>query len=700
MTASARSSSLPHAPAGQASSQMSGRILAVDAREGDLLQIPGGPALLGGSYLREGANLWVIGPGGVAAVVRHYFSQSPRPTLISAEGSAFTPDIIEAMVALPAGRHQPTLGPSDPVGLVDGVAGEVFFGRADGTRLTPEKDTPLFAGDVIETGAGRAALALVDGTRLSLGEGTHVNIERVLYDPAGRKGEIAVSVEQGSVAFVAGDVARGGLDALTFHTPTAVVGAHDAAGAIRIAPTGETAVVLLPGARGPLGEIAVVNGGGMKILDQAHEGATSSDYDIAPATPYLMTVRQIGLQFGDSVTALPEAAAHFAPVFLEAVARAHAENPTAFAAGDASFAPVVRAEWQPRVEIADAREEAEWASAIVRGEPRDAALGWRTETVHGDPEQDAKDWAAAAEGPPGSIQAERWTAAVEMNPSPEAQRAMAENWGAAVEGAPGLIQAERWTAAVEMNPSSEAQRAMAENWGAAVEVAPGMARAEQWAAQVESDPSPEAQRVMAENWGAAVEVAPGVAQAEQWAAHVESDPSSEAQRAMAENWGAAVEVAPGIAENEQWAARVEADPLLESARKSAGWEAAVVHEDDKPRAPVAGWDATAQAAAAAAAYPWIATIRDEEWQAAVVPAPGAAEAEQWSARFEPGPGEDAVREMADGWAAEARAQPGAPALAPGLQQIAATGWITTIANAWASRVERGELLADARGWIA
>ena len=156
--------------------QSSARIAVLDASQGDLLDIPGGYLLLGARYVREGSDLWLIGPSGEAVLARGYFARDPRPNLINAEGSVLTPDVVEALALLPAAAVRPTLGPSDPVGLVDGVAGEVFFGRADGTIVAAEKDTPLYSGDVVQTGSGRIALALADGTRVSVGEQAELGI--------------------------------------------------------------------------------------------------------------------------------------------------------------------------------------------------------------------------------------------------------------------------------------------------------------------------------------------------------------------------------------------------------------------------------------------------------------------------------------------------------------------------------------------
>ncbi|MCC7016252.1 MAG: FecR domain-containing protein, partial [Rhodospirillales bacterium] len=541
-----------------------GRVAVLDARQDDLLEIPGGHLLLGARYVREGPDLWLVGPTGEAVLVRDYFARDPRPNLINSEGSVLTPDVVEALAALPAAAPRPTLGPSDPVGLVDGVAGEVFFGRADGTYVAAEKDTPLYAGDAIETGAGRIALTLADGTRLSLGEQTQFGIEHVLYDPARKTGEIALSVEGGSVSFVAGDIGRGGFDAFTVHTPSAIVGVREAAGAVRVASGGETTAVLLPRAQGTLGEIALVNGGGMKTLDQANEGATAAGYDIAPAAPFLMTVRQVGLQFGDAVTALSDASREFAPTYVEALARAYRENPAAFASPKPPTEDPEFAAWRPRTETADAREQAEWEARIARGDPRDAGLGWETGLVRGDPEAE-RAWAAKAE------------------PGPKLEGTLAE-WPAVSEPAPSAREAEDWRAEVAPGPvalgegDAESRRAMAEGWGAAVEMAPSSREAEAWAARTEmTDPREALDHALPPGWEATAEPAPTTREAEAWAAKTEFEGPPEAVvRESVRGWEAAAEPAPTAREAEGWAAKVRPDAgASEALARLESWRATV-----------------------------------------------------------------------------------------------------------------------------
>jgi len=468
-----------------------GRIAVLDAFRGDLLDIPGGYLLLGARYVREGGDLWLIGPSGEAVLVRGYFTRDPRPNLINADGSVLTPDVVEALTALPAASVRPTLGPSDPVGLVDGVAGEVYFGRADGTIVAAEKDTPLYAGDVIQTGAGRVALAFADGARVSLSEQTDFGIERVLYDPIRKSGEMVLTVERGAVSFVAGDIAHGNLDAFTLHAPSAMVGVREAAGAVRVGANGETIAVLLPRAQGSLGEIALANGGGMKTLDQANEGASAAGYEIAPSTPFLMTVRQVGLQFGDAVTALADAAREFAPAYVEALTRAHRENPSAFAAPTPPTEDPAFAAWRPRTEIAEAREQAAtetapsareadaWAARtrpdLGASEVLAAADSWRAVAVPAPTVSEAEQWAARTEGGPDAVEARRpatgWEAALEVASADPALAAgpgragagegwittIAREWASRVDRGELLADARGWIAEVTTNVTGPQQ---------------------------------------------------------------------------------------------------------------------------------------------------------------------------------------------------------------------------------------------------
>lgn len=410
------------------------RIAVVDANSSDLIEVPGGHLLLGGRYERRGSDLWIMGPTGEAVLVKDYFSVAAPPNLINAEGAVLTPDLIEALAVLPPARPPATLGASDPVGLVDAAAGEVFIGRADGTRAPIDKDTPLYSGDVIETVNGRIALVLADDTRIALGPGTRLEIEQILYDPDSRTGEIALAVIEGNISFVSGHIGASRLDTMSIYTPSAIVNVRDTAGALRIAPDGETTAVMIGRKNHADGEIAVANGGGMKILDQPGEGTTVANYDIQPAVPYLMSSRQIGLQYGAAIGTLSDAEQFLSTAFLRAVVRAQAENPDAMVAqAPVLSAPSAADAWHAAVEPGDAREQAEWTPQVSRGDPASAGLGWRIEIARGEPipmgPEDIAAWAPSiSRGDPESagLGWKTETARAEPEP-PAAESAVAES---------------------------------------------------------------------------------------------------------------------------------------------------------------------------------------------------------------------------------------------------------------------------------
>jgi hypothetical protein len=90
---------------------------------------------------------------------------------------------------------------------------------------------PLKAGDtvletdVLRTGPdGRIGVTLKDETRLSLGPGSEVRLEKFLYSPSEGKLGLALRVVRGLVAYVSGRIAKMAPDAVRLETPAAIVG--------------------------------------------------------------------------------------------------------------------------------------------------------------------------------------------------------------------------------------------------------------------------------------------------------------------------------------------------------------------------------------------------------------------------------------------------------------------------------------------
>lgn len=96
------------------------------------------------------------------------------------------------------------------IGAVAAVAGEVFAkapGQDRHRKLTSGMSIYLY--DEISTGEnGRAQILFTDETVISLGYETEITIDRYVYDPFTKDGEISTAVNRGTFRFVSGSNAR------------------------------------------------------------------------------------------------------------------------------------------------------------------------------------------------------------------------------------------------------------------------------------------------------------------------------------------------------------------------------------------------------------------------------------------------------------------------------------------------------------
>lgn len=111
--------------------------------------------------------------------------------------------------------------------------------------------TGVSANEVISTGAESSAQLLFrDETSLTIGASSRLTLDRFVYDPATRSGDVVVNVLQGTFRFVSGSVKPGGY---TIRTPVATVGLRgtivegyvDAAGALLLVVVEGSVIVTL-----------------------------------------------------------------------------------------------------------------------------------------------------------------------------------------------------------------------------------------------------------------------------------------------------------------------------------------------------------------------------------------------------------------------------------------------------------------------
>lgn len=193
---------------------------------------------------------------------------------------------------------------SDPRGLaigkVETASGQVFVVRSDGERALLQKGDPVFQGDTIETGEdGALSLTLADDSEFSLGQNGQMVMDELAYDAASGSGSANLTVLTGMFVFVSGAIAKTGVDAMIIHTPVMTIGVRGTMIAGRAGAEGhENVVTLLTEANGVVGEIAVVNDGGVQVLNQANQMLRLSSFYQAPPAPVVATNADVKSFFG------------------------------------------------------------------------------------------------------------------------------------------------------------------------------------------------------------------------------------------------------------------------------------------------------------------------------------------------------------------------------------------------------------------
>lgn len=109
-------------------------------------------------------------------------------------------------------------------GTVKEVQGQVWTGGTD-AKTASEPGQGVVQGQRLSTGAtGAATLLLKDGTVLTLGPNTTVDLSQFQYNATTQEGNFLLDLLQGSVRVVTGVLARINPDLFKIKTPTSVVG--------------------------------------------------------------------------------------------------------------------------------------------------------------------------------------------------------------------------------------------------------------------------------------------------------------------------------------------------------------------------------------------------------------------------------------------------------------------------------------------
>lgn len=109
-------------------------------------------------------------------------------------------------------------------GTVKAMQGEVSVVRADGSQPALP-GFGLMERDRVVTGpASAATIGLRDGTRITVGPGSTVDLSSFQFEPTKQEGSMVLALLKGSVRFVTGILGKRNPDSVRISTSTATVG--------------------------------------------------------------------------------------------------------------------------------------------------------------------------------------------------------------------------------------------------------------------------------------------------------------------------------------------------------------------------------------------------------------------------------------------------------------------------------------------
>ena len=141
-----------------------------------------------------------------------------------------------AVLALMLVSAVPARAQQSPAGRVKTVSGSAFIVRG-GAVLPAQPGQVVFQADALRTGAdGTIGVTLKDDTRLALGPGSEVRLERFAYAPGTTGLGMVLKFVRGVTAYVSGRMAKLAPDSIRLETPSAIVGVRGTNLVIRVQP--------------------------------------------------------------------------------------------------------------------------------------------------------------------------------------------------------------------------------------------------------------------------------------------------------------------------------------------------------------------------------------------------------------------------------------------------------------------------------
>lgn len=226
-------------------------VVAVDGGSGSpTVTIDDADFLFHAEFKRAGSDLILSGDGRMV-IVRDYFAAEQRATLLSGEGAALSPRVVEALAGPQAPGQYAQAGGAQgavqAVGRVAKVDGDVVVVR-NGVAMTVKVGDAILKGDVLQTRSGQLGVTFNDGSTINLTENARLVVNEFVYDPNGSANSQILDLVQGSLTFISGEVAHTG--DMQIGTPVATMGIRGTVGGVTGAETGQVSFFIVQSDRG------------------------------------------------------------------------------------------------------------------------------------------------------------------------------------------------------------------------------------------------------------------------------------------------------------------------------------------------------------------------------------------------------------------------------------------------------------------
>lgn len=269
-----------------------------DAHGHSQVLVPGGDFLIHADYARLGHDL-ILRDAGHEVVVRGFFDTELPPALISDNGARIS-GVLAARLAGPVAPGQyaqagsAAAAAAAEIGHVQVIGGGATARHIDGTITTLAQASPVFQGDVVQTGSGaKLGIVFEDKTTLALGENARLVLDRMIYNPTSHEGSVGLSLLHGAFVEVTGEIGNHRHASVQIDTPVGNIGIRGTDFAVRIANIGAQSVfTLLAGA------IDVTTHVNSVFLDQPYLSTISTGFDAPLAAPFLMSPQEFTTVFG------------------------------------------------------------------------------------------------------------------------------------------------------------------------------------------------------------------------------------------------------------------------------------------------------------------------------------------------------------------------------------------------------------------